>query len=112
MMLIGDILNVWRKGQSVANPAAWKNVAAVTENVAGLITSGVAIAAAFGYHLNLSDPLIQQLAGGVAGLLFIFGGSVHIITSEKVGLPSKTDADAGRGQSAVGEIGSDPDYRG
>ena len=112
MMLMGDIIDVFRKGKSVANPAVWKNLGATSAALAGLASSALAVAAAFGYRIDLDDATVQALAGGIAGALYLFSSGVHIATSEKVGLPSKTDSDTGRGQSAVGEIGSGPDYRG
>ena len=92
-MLIGDMLDVWRKGKSVANPALWKNLGATASALAGVVSSALAVAAAFGYRVDLDDRTVEALAGGVAGLLFLFSGGVHIVTSDKVGLPAKRDAE-------------------
>ena len=47
-MLMGDIIDVFRKGKSVANPAVWKNLGATSAALAGLASSALAVAAAFG----------------------------------------------------------------
>ena len=100
-MLIGDIVDVFRKGKSVANPALWKNLGATTAAIAGLASSALAVAAAFGYRIDLSDDAVQALAGGIAGALFLFNGGLHVATSDKVGLPAKPEADDGRGQPSA-----------
>lgn len=92
-MLIGDMLDVWRKGKSVANPALWKNLGATASALAGVVSSALAVAAAFGYRVDLDDHTVEALAGGVAALLFMFNGGVHIVTSDKVGLPPKRDTE-------------------
>lgn len=88
-MLIGDIVDVFRKGKSVANPALWQNIGASSAAIAGLLTSALAVAAAFGYSLDISDPVVQALAYGIAGVLYLLSVGVHITTSDKVGLPAK-----------------------
>lgn len=88
-MLIQDALNVFRKGQTLANPEGWKYLGATTSAVAGLVTSGLAVSAAFGYPIAVDDELVQALAGGIAAVLFIVNSGLHIATSDKVGLPAK-----------------------
>ena len=111
-MLLGDIFDVFRKGKSLANAAAWKNRAVASDLVAGLLASGLAVSAAFGYRLDLDADTLQALAGGVAAVGYLLSAGVHIATSEKVGLPAKPESDAGGRQPAVGELGEQPDYRG
>ncbi len=107
-MLIGDIIDVFRKGRSVANPELWKNVGATGSAVAGVATSALAVAAAFGYRIDLDDAAVQALAMGVAGVLYLVGGGLHIITSDKVGLPPKSD-DTGDTDTYANSVGADPE---
>lgn len=106
--MLGDLLNAWRLGQSVANPAAWKVVGATSSALAGILFSALALARDFGVDIQIVDEEVQALAMGVAGVLYLFTGSVHIVTSEKVGiLPALDQAQrAGvphaSGQAAVG----------
>ena len=106
-MLLGDCIDVWRKGKAVANPALWKNIGASTGAIAGLLTGVSAVAGAFGYHVDLSGDLTQALAGGIASLLFIFVGGLHVTTSDKVGLPAKCEDSEGVPDGANG-VGADP----
>lgn len=110
-MLIGDIVDVFRKGKSVANPELWKNLGATSAALAGLASSALAVAAAFGYRIDLDGAAVEAIAGGIAGVLFLFNGGVHLASSEKVGLPAKPEPDDGRGQSAPNPL-EQPDYRG
>lgn len=100
-MLIADIFSLFRKGKSVANPVLWKNVGATASAVAGVVTTALAVAAGFGYRVDVGSDVVEALAMGVAGVLYLVSGGLHITTSDKVGLPDKTDragsADAGAG---------------
>lgn len=98
-MLIGDAIDVFRKGKTVANPVLWKNVGATASLLAGLITSALAVAAAFGYRLDVDSDLVEALASGVAAALFLLSGGLHITTSDKVGLPPKPESGDGPGET-------------
>lgn len=89
-MLIKDFINAFQKGKALTNAAVWKNRAIATDLLAGLITSIVAIAVVLGYDLRLEDGTVQALAGGIAALVYVGSAVLHITTSDKVGLPSKT----------------------
>lgn len=106
-MLINDALDVFRKGKSVANPVLWKSIGATSSMLAGLITSGLAVAAAFGYPLPLGDDLVQALAGGVAAALFVFGGGLHVATTDKIGLPAKRNTDEPADDAGSNDAGFD-----
>ena len=51
-------LQVYRKGNVVANPTAWKNGQVTASVVAGLLGALIALAKTFGYTLPLSDCLL------------------------------------------------------
>lgn len=91
-MLIGDIISAFRQGKELANATAWKNRAIAGNALAAFITTGLAIAGAFGYRIDLDDGAVQAIAGGVATLVCLLNGGVHITTSERVGLPTKSDS--------------------
>lgn len=94
-MLIGDAINVFRKGRSVANPALWKSIDATAAALAGLFASGLAIASALGYSVGIDDSAVQALATGVAGVLYLFHTGVSVVTTDKIGLPAKRGAEPG-----------------
>ena len=90
-MLIGDILDVFRKGKCVADPVLWKNIGVTTGTVSGLITSALAVSAGFGYTVDVADDVVQSLAAGIAGVLCLVSTGLHITTSDKIGLPPSSD---------------------
>lgn len=97
MNLFSEFLNAFRKGQSLANPEIWKNRAIVADVLAGLLTSLIAIAAAFGYRLDLEADAVKALAAGVASAVYIASAILHVTTSDKVGLPPRSDGGPGGG---------------
>ena len=78
--IIKAAFEVFRAGQAVSNPAAWKNA----QLVGTLLTALVALAAAFGFDLGLSD---EEIAGGAIFIVALVNGVLVIVTSKKVGLP-------------------------
>lgn len=74
--------DVFRAGEAVANPSAWKNA----QLVGTLLTALAALAAAFGYDLGLSG---EEIAGGALFIAALANGVLVVVTSKKVGLPSK-----------------------
>ena len=78
--IIRAAFDVFLAGQSVNNPAAWKNA----QLVCNLLVALVALAAALGFDLGLSDA---EIAGGAAFIAAVVNGILVVATSEKVGLP-------------------------
>ena len=78
--IIRAAFDVFLAGQSVNNPAAWKNA----QLVCNLLVALVALAAAFGFDLGLSDA---EIASGAAFIAAVVNGILVVATSEKVGLP-------------------------
>ena len=86
---ITAIFGVFRAGREVANPAAWKNA----QLVCNLLVALVALAAAFGFDLGLSDA---EIAGGAAFITAVVNGILVVATSEKVGLPDGKNGNGAR----------------
>lgn len=82
------LLDVLRKGDAVANPAAWKNSALVANFLLALLGA----AAAFGFKVDFSDADVQALAGGIVAAVALANGIVHVASSTRVGLPAKDPA--------------------
>lgn len=85
-------LAVLKQGQCVANPAAWKNGQVTVAMLTGFLGALLSLARAFGVDVPLSD---DQIAAVASGMLAVTGLLVHpaltVATSDKVGLPSKSD---------------------
>lgn len=84
---------VFRQGACVANAAAWKNGQITVAMLTGFLGALFAFAKAFGVNIPLSD---DQVAAVATSVLAVTGLLVHpaitVATSDKVGLPPKSDA--------------------
>ena len=96
-MLIKDIYDAFQIGKSLANSAAWKNRAVAGNALATLATLSMGIASVFGYQIDVDSDSVQAIAGGIASVIFLLNAGVHIITSDKIGLPSKPAPDTAEG---------------
>lgn len=84
------VMDLFRKGEAVANKEAWKTGQITVTAVAGLIMALIQVGKAFGYSLpvDVDSDTITAFAGGTLGFINIV---LTFITSEKVGiLPAKT----------------------
>jgi hypothetical protein len=86
------LFQVFRKGQSVANPEAWKKGQVTGSVVAGLLGAFVAAAKAFGYPLPVSDDQLLAIGSGIVAVMGLFlNPAVTVASSDKVGLPSRNE---------------------
>lgn len=77
------LLELFRVGKEVANPAAWKSGTVAVNTVSTLILLVCGIAATYGYVL----PIDREMAATLAGIVVLVVNTVvHYITSAKVGL--------------------------
>lgn len=90
MTKIFALLDLFRKGSSVANPALWKQGGMALQVVlVGLILSANTVAGMFGYDLNISEAQAGSIAAGVVTVVCIV---FTYVTSDKVGiLPAKPE---------------------
>ncbi len=86
--------NVFRKGQVVANPTAWKTGQITGSILAGLLAAIVAGAKAFGYELPVSDDQLLAIGSGIVAVVGLFlNPAATVVSSDKVGLPAVNEAD-------------------
>jgi hypothetical protein len=98
-MLMGDFLNAFQKGKMLTNPEIWKKRAVVADVLAGLLTSLLAISAAFGYRIELEEDVVKALASGVAAAVYLGSAILHVVTTDKIGLPSRGGSEPGGGDA-------------
>lgn len=84
---IGSLINLFRKGNEVANVELWKtggiSVAALAAALLALVSTG----GAFGLHLQITA---DQANGIATGIIAIVGVVLPLITSKRAGiLPAK-----------------------
>lgn len=86
-------LQVYRKGNVVANPTAWKNGQVTASVVAGILGALVALAKTFGYSLPLSDDQLLTIGGAIVAIAGLFlNPTATVISSDKVGLPAGNES--------------------
>ena len=81
-------LTLFRQGKSLANSAIWKNRTVATNAVIAVLGAAVAIAKGFGYELHLDEQTVSTLGAGVVAAVAVANSVLHVITSDKIGLPS------------------------
>lgn len=85
---VASVIDLFRKGQSVANPEKWKNRQVTTTVLATVIVAGANTATAFGYPVPVDMDTANTLA---VGLISIFNAVMTYVTTDKIGLPEKID---------------------
>lgn len=84
--------NVFRKGQVVANPTAWKTGQITGSILAGVLAAIVAGAKAFGYELPVSDDQLLAIGSGVVAVVGLFlNPAATVVSSDKVGMSARND---------------------
>ena len=107
-MLIPDLFIAFRAGKELANAETWKRRQVLVNALVALLTAGVAIAAAFGYPLNLDANGVQAIAAAVAALVGVFNGAATVATTTRIGLPPKTDDTPGGGKDTKPAVNLEP----
>jgi hypothetical protein len=92
MNKIAALVDVLRKGSSVADPAVWKNRSALAIAIATFLAALVQLAKVFGYELppEVNEDALVSVAGVIAFVVSMF---LAYGTSDKVGLPPKPEAE-------------------
>lgn len=84
------LLKLFRRGNEVANAAAWKNGQITANVLAGLVLAAAGAAQAFGLGIEVSDADALAMGGGVLAVANVV---LTVVTSRKVGLPAGSESD-------------------
>ena len=84
------LLDLFRKGSMVSDPALWKSRQIKATLLLPTFGALVAVLRAFGLEVPLDDTQITQL---VTGLVVVINLLLTYSTTDKVGLPAKPDRD-------------------
>ena len=84
------LLDLFRKGNAVADPALWKSRQIKATLLLPVFGALIAVLRAFGLEVPLDDAKITQL---VTGLVVLINCLLTVSTTDKVGLPAKPDRD-------------------
>jgi len=85
---VAAVIDLFRKGQSVADPGKWKNRQVTATILGAVIVAGANTATAFGYPIPLDIDTANTVA---VGLISVFNALMTYITTDKIGLPEKVD---------------------
>lgn len=85
------ILDLFRKGNAVADPAIWKNSGNIAAALVALLLAVDRVAAAYGLPIGITESDAVAIAGGIAAAGHIV---LSIVTSDKIGLPANPAHDA------------------
>ena len=100
--------NLFRKGESVDNPAAWKTGQVTATALGAVIVAAVHVLATFGVSLPLDPASATTLAGGI---LVVVNIVLTFTTTDKIGiLPAKGSPVPGNADAPVQTI-SEADLR-
>jgi hypothetical protein len=90
MNKISALWNLFRKGECVSNPDAWKTGQITGSMVGGFLAALLVVAKAFGYSVPLTDDQLVTIGGAVVAVVGLFvHPAISAITSPNVGLPAK-----------------------
>lgn len=104
-------IEAFKDGKALANAKTWKNTQLVTGLLTGLMGAIVVIAKGFGYDIQVSEETISTLAAGIAAAYGVYSAIATVVSSDKVGLPSKSEAVDGDTGGSSG-TGRTPDQAG
>ena len=85
-------LTLFRQGKSLANSATWKTRTVATNSLIAVLGAGAAIGKGFGYDIQVDDQTLSAAGAGIAALVCIVNSIMHVITTDKIGLPTHGDA--------------------
>lgn len=88
---IKAIWAVFKTGEMVANPVAWKKKQVTSGILAAFLSAVVALVKVFGYDIPLSDDQLLQIGGTVIAVLGLFNGVATVVSTDKLGLSPRPD---------------------
>ena len=88
----GAFLTLFRQGKALANAAAWKNRTIAANSLTAVLGAALVIGKGFGYDIHLDEQTVEALAGGIAAAVAAVNAVMLVVTSDKVGVPAKRQA--------------------
>lgn len=97
---IGALWDLFRKGSEIADADKWKRRQITGTALAGVILALCYVGKTFGYEVPMDMDTATAIGGGVVAIVNVV---LTIVTTRKVGLPPRPEADNGPRP--------EPDYR-
>lgn len=86
MEKIKALWGLFKQGQCVSDPTAWKNRQITATGLGLFLMAVINVGAAFGYAIPIDTETANAIA---AGIIAIVNAVLTLITSDKVGIPAK-----------------------
>lgn len=97
---LGAIWDLFRKGQAVENPEAWKKGQVTVTVLAPVILAAAHLTETFGLGIKVDPDSATAIAGGIIAIVNVV---LTFTTTDKIGiLPAKSDASDGQSQPTSG----------
>ena len=84
------LYSVFKAGEAVANPEAWKRGQITATILAGVFIALVQLAKVFGYDIPMDENTATSIA---AGIITLVNWLLTVATTKKIGLPSGVQAE-------------------
>lgn len=81
-----DLFRVLRAGEELANAETWKKRQVLVNALTVLLSSGLAVAAAYGHAVAIDADGVASIAGAIAALVGVFNTWATVSTTERIGL--------------------------
>ena len=95
---LASVIDLFRKGQVVANPEKWKNRQVTATVLGAVIVAGANTATAFGYPIPVDIDTANTIA---VGLISVFNAVMTYVTTDKIGLPEKVEVESNKVEEQV-----------
>ena len=82
------ILLLFKQGHAVADPKVWKNRQITITALGAFLVALFQVLKAFGVEIPVDEEIANTIA---AGVLAVFNIVLTLVTTDKIGLPSKPD---------------------
>jgi hypothetical protein len=80
-----SLWDLFKAGQMVANPVAWKTGQITAAYIVAFLSAGVATARAFGYDLPVTDEQLGVIASIILGAFGLFNHIATTVSTTKMG---------------------------
>lgn len=84
--MLSDFFSAFRKGQELVNAETWKSRTILLNALVAFIAALASIAKGFGYDIPVDS---EAIGGGIVAVFALVNAVMQVVTSKRVGLPTK-----------------------
>jgi hypothetical protein len=87
-----DILACFQAGKALGDAYTWSSRATAVGAIGTFASAGMALMAAFGYSIPISQENLQAIVGGVGTVVFLVVDRLHVASNKEAGVQTKPKA--------------------